>query len=184
MADRITDAELDVIERRCAAATPGPWIRWFVTTIGETIQIATGFLFVKSDKGTKADAVFIAAARTDLPRVIQELRRERADNDRLRRGEFTAEEFQNLCHSIETKPGVSFEEFCDGCHAYQKKLFGTSERERLSLRELKAYLPAAAHDAAAALAVKEKMKETNYGAVPNKGGDAQWGVHAEPTQQE
>lgn len=42
--------------------------------------------------------------------------------ERLRRGDFTAEEFQNLCHNTDVQAG--FDAFADGCEAYQQKLFG------------------------------------------------------------
>lgn len=41
---------------------------------------------------------------------------------RLRRGEFTPQEFQDLCHNKSVQDG--FEAFADGCDAYQQKLFG------------------------------------------------------------
>lgn len=49
---------------------------------------------------------------------IATLRREYA---RLLRGEFTEEEFQNLCHNMTTDDACRFKA---GCEAYQKKLFG------------------------------------------------------------
>lgn len=48
------------------------------------------------------------------------------DNERLREGDFTPEEFQNLCHCI---PENNQDAFFTGCAEYQKKLFGVSERE-------------------------------------------------------
>ncbi len=50
------------------------------------------------------------------------------DNARLLSGDFTPEEFQNLCHKFQDKDKCAF---FDGCEAYQKKLFGESDRERL-----------------------------------------------------
>lgn len=47
---------------------------------------------------------------------------------RLKRGEFTMEEFQNLCHNRHEKPGCTAKEFFDGCAAFQKSMFGHSER--------------------------------------------------------
>lgn len=44
--------------------------------------------------------------------------------DRLRCGDFTVEEAHNLCHNLEMT--VTAEDFCKGCEAYQKKLFGRS----------------------------------------------------------
>lgn len=42
--------------------------------------------------------------------------------ERLRRGEFTPEEFQNLCHNTDVQAG--FDAFADGCESYQQKMFG------------------------------------------------------------
>lgn len=55
--------------------------------------------------------------------ALPELLRALADEvERLRRGEFTPEEFQNLCHNTDTQAG--FDAFADGCEAYQRKMFG------------------------------------------------------------
>lgn len=50
-----------------------------------------------------------------LRRLVEEVKR-------LRRGEFTPEEFQNLCHNTDIQAG--FDAFADGCEAYQRKMFG------------------------------------------------------------
>lgn len=57
---------------------------------------------------------------------------------RLREGDFTAEEFQNLCHNKAVQEG--FESFCTGCHNYQQQLFGrtyTSELKSMLLSRIK-----------------------------------------------
>ncbi len=41
---------------------------------------------------------------------------------RLKRGDFTPEEFQNLCHNM--NPNCKREDFESGCLKYQNKLFG------------------------------------------------------------
>ncbi len=41
---------------------------------------------------------------------------------RLKEGNFTPEEFHNLCHN--RKPPVTREEFAEGCRWYQEQLFG------------------------------------------------------------
>lgn len=48
-----------------------------------------------------------------------------AECDRLKAGQFTDDEFQTLCHLL---PAEKYkpEDFCDGCEAYQVKLFGWS----------------------------------------------------------
>jgi hypothetical protein len=48
----------------------------------------------------------------------------RAEVERLKRGDFTPEEFQNLCHNLHEKPGCTLELQGKGCDAFQKKLFG------------------------------------------------------------
>lgn len=40
---------------------------------------------------------------------------------RLKRGDFTPDELQNLCHNLDE---TDKEAFCKGCTEYQKKLFG------------------------------------------------------------
>lgn len=47
-----------------------------------------------------------------------------AELTRLKRGEFTPEEFQRLCHHWDERPGCTREAFEQGCREYQKKLFG------------------------------------------------------------
>ena len=43
---------------------------------------------------------------------------------RLKRGDFTPEEFQNLCHNLHERPVCTREEFSQGCLQFQEKLFG------------------------------------------------------------
>lgn len=50
-----------------------------------------------------------------------------AEVRRLRRGDFTPEEFQNLCHHRDQKPGCTRQDFEEGCRQYQAKLFGSPE---------------------------------------------------------
>lgn len=49
---------------------------------------------------------------------------ERAEVERLKRGEFTREEFQALCHHRDERPGCTAADFAAGCREYQAKLFG------------------------------------------------------------
>jgi len=51
---------------------------------------------------------------------------------RLKRGEFTPEEFKTLCHNLDDNEHGNRKEFCDGCDEYQKKLFGVSRTEILT----------------------------------------------------
>lgn len=52
------------------------------------------------------------------------VRRLAAEIRRLRRGEFTPEEFQAICHHRDERPGCSRADFINGCAEYQEKLFG------------------------------------------------------------
>lgn len=66
----------------------------------------------------------------DLAEMLVEKLRE--ENERLKEGKFTPQEFQNLCHNRHfTQLGTTSHEFYEGCHLYQKQLFGESEREQL-----------------------------------------------------
>jgi hypothetical protein len=82
--------DLDAIEARAKAATPGPWEGSTQTGVagggflaqvfegyGMTLAIAT----MERPNGT-ANAAFIAAARTDVPALIAEVRRLRDDVER------------------------------------------------------------------------------------------------------
>jgi hypothetical protein len=81
----MTDSELDEIEKRANAATPGSWTvghpdvesddgRWV-----EGIMAANGNQIVETDSGyyppRRMDADFIAAAREDVPKLVAEVRR-------------------------------------------------------------------------------------------------------------
>ena len=71
--------ELTVIEQRANAATPGPWAiyrdeTWMVVSIDATngaVVAPEGDNLILS----VTDAEFIAAARTDIPALIAEIRR-------------------------------------------------------------------------------------------------------------
>lgn len=47
---------------------------------------------------------------------------------RLKSGDFTEEEFQNLCHKFNETDKCRF---FDGCAAYQRKLFGESHIDKI-----------------------------------------------------
>lgn len=94
----IDDAELDAMEQRCGAATPGPWWAWFEgrdgfggdSFIGQgsdepgTVP-ARRDLYLSTYKDEPpvpvADYDFIAHARQDVPRLIAEVRRLRRESD-------------------------------------------------------------------------------------------------------
>jgi hypothetical protein len=76
MSDGIPSEILDIIERRCAAATPGPW-----KFVAESRIHDTGDNFIKTEReniylsgATVADHDFIASARQDIPRLLAEVR--------------------------------------------------------------------------------------------------------------
>jgi hypothetical protein len=80
----LTDQELVQIEKRCAAATPGPW-RSYVE--GRDHQSGSDFIRTQGDDielsgATTDDQDFIAHAREDLPRLVAEVRRLREEVER------------------------------------------------------------------------------------------------------
>lgn len=52
----------------------------------------------------------------------------RLENQRLRKGDFTSEELQELCHNLSES---DYKAFCDGCDEYQRRLFGKCRAEEL-----------------------------------------------------
>lgn len=78
----ITDQELDEIEARVKAASPGPWMKNGKTSAGWRIDDAdpnrTGMVFFLTPTAIvprDANADFIAAARDDVPLLVEEVRR-------------------------------------------------------------------------------------------------------------
>ncbi len=86
----ITDDELAEWQRLCDAATPGPWrldgrhdyddgsefgIDMIVANNGEPVVIADSGVYPPHGQ----DAEFIAAARSAIPRLLEEVRRLRAE---------------------------------------------------------------------------------------------------------
>jgi len=76
MPEPISAEQLDEMEHRCAAATPGPWKSIaearretvgsdFIMTAGEDIYLSGA---------TLADQDFMASARQDIPLLIAEIR--------------------------------------------------------------------------------------------------------------
>jgi hypothetical protein len=78
----LTDEELAAIRARCAAATPGPW-RSHVE--GRDHTSGSSFIMTGEDDSrgedielsgaTPADQDFIAHARQDIPRLLEEIQR-------------------------------------------------------------------------------------------------------------
>jgi hypothetical protein len=76
--DPLTDDELKAIEARANAATPGPWKAEGDDECILYVRAANGHTVVTTDSGvytTDEDAIFIAAARTDVPKLVAEVRR-------------------------------------------------------------------------------------------------------------
>lgn len=88
----MTDAELDAIQARADASTPGPWVRdpW---SSPDLQVIAYGHEVVRHHRrhyrqvNTRVvpNHEFIAHAREDVPVLVSEVRRLRAGNERLTR---------------------------------------------------------------------------------------------------
>jgi len=55
-----------------------------------------------------------------------ELEFQGSEVERLKAGNFTPEELQNLCHNLSDE---DYSKFCDGCDEYQRKLFGKCRTE-------------------------------------------------------
>ena len=56
--------------------------------------------------------------------LVETLLLAKREIERLLRGDFSPDEFQNLCHNITCEDRISFEK---GCREYQDKLFGKKE---------------------------------------------------------
>jgi len=104
--------DLDAIEARAKAATPGPWNYEHDTELekgcrcGSCLEPIDGRMIVESrkhDMVAVADARFIAHAREDVPALIAELRRLREENARLKAfAEAVVENFDCDCEELPT----------------------------------------------------------------------------------
>jgi len=101
--------DLDAIEVRCAAATPGPWAFDDSTDRrGEKGEFRapspySGFMLVRA-WSNPADAEFIAAARADIPALLAALREAWAERDEaLRRAVKAEAETEQLRQAIRRK---------------------------------------------------------------------------------
>jgi hypothetical protein len=85
----IDDHDLEEIERRAAAATPGPWQEFidarddisgddFIMTGGMANHGPDIYVSHENVPAPAADLEFIAHARQDVPRLVAEVRRLRA----------------------------------------------------------------------------------------------------------
>lgn len=75
MSKRLSSERLEEIERRCLAATAGPWRSLWKgqEDDGEGV-IATPATDMNLVGATKADQDFIASARQDLPALLEEIK--------------------------------------------------------------------------------------------------------------
>ncbi len=72
------EQELQAIEKRANAATPGPWaIRSIMNEIVTETRLPMSDFVVSY--GLSNDAAFIAAARADVPALLAEVRRLQAE---------------------------------------------------------------------------------------------------------
>jgi hypothetical protein len=86
MSDRLTEQQLTDIETRANAATAGPWCTdsWEIYQ-GTEYQPGAEWIGETCRAGemddSRADAEFVAAAREDVPALLAEVRRLRAELD-------------------------------------------------------------------------------------------------------
>lgn len=78
--DRISDEDLERIERLCSSATRGPWKAFVEGRDHESGSsfIRTGADDIEMSGASEADYDFIASARQDVPRLVREIRALRA----------------------------------------------------------------------------------------------------------
>lgn len=109
--EAMTDDELAAIEARAAAATPGPW-----RPGPRTGDVGGGFVYRGDERSGRqvartmsvlrghADAAFIAAARTAVPALIAEVRRQRDLLQRVKEGEW---ELQRVLGAYEVETSLT-----------------------------------------------------------------------------
>lgn len=74
----MTEAQIKAIEARESAATPGPWDDFSTCNICDELHLKRNAAKRNEHNGhhaTEEDFVFIAAARTDVPALVVEVRR-------------------------------------------------------------------------------------------------------------
>jgi hypothetical protein len=88
----MTDEELEAIQKRADAATPGPWSAFTdpARRADQSLIVAPppeyGLIHVQTHKDFASlnhDATFIAHAREDIPKLLAEVRRLRDENEQL-----------------------------------------------------------------------------------------------------
>lgn len=128
----MTDAEIDALVHRAAQPAGMHPLGRVGLEVAEKLAAEVRRLRPKavSDRDllqAEADAALFDAVLLDanatpgVDRLVLKLTNEIR---RLRRGDFTPEEFQALCHHRDDKPGCTRADFEAGCVAYQEKLFG------------------------------------------------------------
>lgn len=78
----MTESELQAIETRANAATPGPWksLKFGEYVFGPGVRLFAA--------ATAQDAEFVSLARADVPALLSEVRRLEEQNERLRRDRY------------------------------------------------------------------------------------------------
>lgn len=120
----MTDLDLDAIEKRAAAATPGPWRRcdasggtcvcglvWSVpvdVTVAQALDERSSCEGELHDGARITNGNFIAAARTDVPALCAALRAARAEVERItvvcdRQSKIYGETHVKLCEVADEK---------------------------------------------------------------------------------
>jgi hypothetical protein len=160
MADKVEPLDLDAIRKRCEAATPGPWETWSVSGgevkvlcgVEERTSCSRSYrdggheicstdsmdydqdgISVDEDEAlakATADAEFIASARQDVPTLLDEVERLRAQNANLR-GAMDAQDHREKAAGEVC--GIPYEEHgCDWPEVVADKIvFLKSEVDRL-----------------------------------------------------
>ena|SRR5437588_3717767 len=88
MVSRISDEQLDELDRLCGEATAGPWRVGYYTDRAETYTVETDAdvvcmirdadsdeMGIEAREAAERDFAFVAAARESLPALIAEVRR-------------------------------------------------------------------------------------------------------------
>lgn len=90
MSDDLSEEELAALRELCAGASPGPWRAMvegrdhtsgdsFIMVGPENARAEDMYVLRDSRPASRADLDFIAAARNDLPRLLDELQRRRGE---------------------------------------------------------------------------------------------------------
>jgi hypothetical protein len=98
-------------------------IRAYLCFAKQEVALAVGKLVDEIDRLQRIEGLYqrLQEVNHDVQVHNEFLTKEVA---RLKRGDFTPEEFQNLCHNRHDKPGCTPLEFAQGCVGYNKELFG------------------------------------------------------------